>query len=215
MSNAGDDFINAAGNLAYTSVWLKAVVIVLLLISITMTVFAAVLILDRRAEKVVPIVINEATGDALAVDYKVADAAGEQRSPVEVRKFCEDFLSDAFTFNRFTVKSNLDKLANHATPDAMSQIRESLNLPKRSEQINRNAQGLFEITNFMIVEARPTLRTQVYFRTRVFNGQGDLIEENQWISIMTIRPVRRSTRSPHGLTVIEYRQTPFKNTTEG
>ena len=210
-----DDFIRSAGNLAYTSTWLKAIAFVLLIISLVMTGFAAVLIIDRRAEHVVPIVINEATGDALAVDYRVTDAAGEERAPVEVRKFCEDFISDAFTFNRFTVRSNLDKLANHATPEAMSQIRESLNLSRRSEQITRNAQGLVEITSFMIIESRPALRTQVYFRTRVFNGMGDLIEENNWLSVMAIRPVRRSARNPHGLIVIEYRQNPFRTTTEG
>ena len=209
-----DDFIRSAGNLAYTGMWLKAIALVLLIISLVMTGFTAVLIIDRRAEHVVPIVINEGTGDALTVDYKVVDAAGEQRAPVEVRKFCEDFLADAFTFNRFTVRSNLDKLANHATPEAMSQIRESLQLSRRAEQINRSAQGLLEITNFMIIESRPVLRTQVYFRTRVFNGAGDLIEENNWVSVMTIRPIRRSARNPHGLIVIEYRQNQFKNTTE-
>jgi hypothetical protein len=210
-----DDFIRSAGNLAYTGMWLKAIALVLLLISLIMTGFTAVLILDRRAEHVVPIVINEATGDALVVDYRVIDATGEQRAPVEVRKFCEDFIADAFTFNRFTVRSNLDKLANHASPEALIQIRESLNIPRRAEQITRNAQGLWEITNFMIVESKPLLRTQVYFRSRVFNGAGDLIEENNWISVITIRPVRRTARNPHGLIIIEYRQTPFKNTTEG
>jgi hypothetical protein len=209
-----DDFIRTAGNLAYTSTWLKLIALVLLIISLVMTGFTAVLIIDRRAENVVPSVINESTGDALTVDYKVVDATGEQRAPVEVRKFCEDFLSDAFTFNRFTVRGNLDKLANHAAPEAMNQIRESLNLPRRAEQINRSAQGLFEITNFMIIESRPTLRTQVYFRTKVYTGSGDLIEENNWIAVMTIRPVRRSTRNPHGLIIVEYRQNQFKTTTE-
>ena len=209
-----DDFIRSAGNLAYTGMWLKAIALVLLVISLVMTGFTAVLIIDRRAEHVLPIVINESTGDALAVDYKVIDATGEQRAPVEVRKFCEDFLADAFTFNRFTVKSNLDKLANHATPEAMSQIRENLQLSHRAEQISRSAQGLLEITNFMILESRPVVRTQVYFRTRVFSGAGDLMEENNFVSVMTIRPVRRSARNPHGLVVIEYRQSFFKNTTE-
>jgi hypothetical protein len=209
-----DDFIRTAGNLAYTSTWLKLLAFVLLIISLVMTGFAALLIMDRRAENIVPIVINEATGDSLVVDYKVVDAAGEQRSPVEVKKFSEDFLSDAFTFNRFTVKSNLEKLASHSTPEALSQIRESLNLPRRAEQINRSAQGLLEITSFMILESRPAIRTQVYFRTRVFSGSGDLIEENNWLSVITIRPVRRSTRNPHGLIIIEYRQNPFKTTTE-
>jgi len=205
-----DDFIRSAGNLAYTGTWLKGIALALLIVCLVMAGLVTVLIIDRRAEHVLPIVINEATGDALAVDYKVVDATGEERSPVEIRKFCEDFLSDAFTFNRFTVKSNLDALANHTTPEAMSQIRESLNLPRRAEHIGRNAQGLLDVSSFMITESRPVVKTQIYFRTKVFNQTGDLIEENNFISIMTIRAVRRSVRSPHGLVVIEYRQSPFK-----
>jgi len=204
-----DDFIRSAGNLAYTSTWLKGIAATLLLICLALTIGLVVLVINRSTEQVVPIVINEGTGDALAVDYKVVDATGEHRAPVEVRKFCEDFLSDAFTFNRFTVRSNLDALANHATPEALSQIRESLDLPRRSEFIGRNSQGMFEITNFMITDSRP-LRTQIYFRTRVFANTGELIEENNWVSIMTIRPVRRSSRNPHGLIVYEYRQNRYR-----
>ena len=204
-----DDFIRSAGNLAYTSTWLKGIAATLLLICLALTIGLVVLVINRSTEQVVPIVINEGTGDALAVDYKVVDATGEHRAPVEVRKFCEDFLSDAFTFNRFTVRSNLDALANHATPEALSQIRESLDLPRRSEFVGRNSQGMFEITNFMITDSRP-LRTQIYFRTRVFANTGELIEENNWVSIMTIRPVRRSSRNPHGLIVYEYRQNRYR-----
>jgi len=208
-----DDFIRSAGNLAYTSAWLKLIALSLLIMCLVLTGAVIVLIIDRRAEHVIPIAINQATGDAMAVDYKVVDAAGEERAPVEVRKFCEDFLSDAFTFNRFTVRTNLEALSNHATPEAMSQIRESLNLPRRSEFLGRNAQGLFEISSFMITDSRP-LKTQIYFQARVFNGSGELIEESNWISIMTIRPVKRSSRNPHGLIVIEYRQTPFRKISE-
>jgi hypothetical protein len=171
-------------------------------------------IIDSRAEHVIPIVVNHATGDALAVDYKVIDATGEERSPVEVRKFCADFLSDAYTFNRFTVRSNLESLANNATPEALSQIRESLNLPRRAEHVGRNAQGLFEITSFLITESQPVIKTQVYFSSKVFATTGELIEENNWLSVMTIRPVRRSARNPHGLIIIEYRQSPFKPVSE-
>ena len=208
--SASDDFIRSSGNLAYVNIWLKLIALVLLVLCLAMTGVLVVKTIDSRAEHVVPIVINQATGDALVVDYRVIDAAGEERAPVEVRKFVEDFLADAFTFNRFTVQSRLESLARLSTPEALNQIRDSLNLPRRSELISRNAQGLFEITSFMIIESRP-LRTRVYFRTRVFAGGGELIEENTWVSVMTIRPVRRSVRNPHGLIVIEYRQSHFTN----
>ena len=205
-----DDFIRSSGNIAYTNTWLKLTALVLLVMCLALTGALVVQIIDSRTEHVIPIVINQATGDALAVDYRVIDATGEERAPVEVRKFAEDFLADAYTFNRFTVQSRLESLARLSTPEALSQIRDSLNLPRRSELVGRNAQGLFEITSFMIIESRP-LRARVYFRTKVFAGGGELIEENTWVSVMTIRPVRRSTRNPHGLIVIEYRQSHFSN----
>jgi hypothetical protein len=73
-------------------------------------------IVDSRAEHVVPIVINQATGDAIAVDYRVVDAAGEERSPFEVRRFCEDFLAEAYTYNRYTVKTKLESIARWTAP---------------------------------------------------------------------------------------------------
>ena len=206
-----DDFIRSSGNLAYVNTWLKLIALSLLVLSLTLGGTLAIKIIDSRAEHVLPIVINEASGDALVVDYKVIDVAGESRAPVEVRKFCEDFLADAFTYNRFTVQTRLESLSKSTTPEALNQIRDSLNLPRRADLISRNAQGLFEITSFMVTESKPALRTQVYFKTRVFAGTGELIEENNLLAVMTIRPVRRSARNPHGLIVIEYRQSQFTN----
>ena len=145
MSIATDDFIRSSGNLAYVNTWLKLLVLVLLLVSLLLGAALLVKIIDGRKEHVVPIVINQAMGDAIAVDYRVADAAGEERSPVEVRRFCEDFLTEAFTFNRYTVKTNLESIARWTAPEALTQVREALNLPRRAELIARNAQGLAEI----------------------------------------------------------------------
>jgi len=205
-----DEYIRIGGNQGYVNAWLKIMVIVMLFICIALTVALIAMIMDSRNENIIPIVINEATGDAIVVDYRVIDATGEHRSPVEVRKFTEDFLADAYTFNRFTVKSRLDSLARMAVPEALNQINNSLNLPRRSELVNRNAQGLVEITSFMITESRPMIRVQVYFRTRVLAPSGELFEEQSMLAVMTIQAIRRTERNPHGLIVIEYRQNPFE-----
>ena len=205
-----DEYIRIGGNQGYVNAWLKIMVIVMLFICIALTVALIAMIIDSRNENIIPIVINEATGDAIVVDYRVIDATGEHRSPVEVRKFTEDFLADAYTFNRFTVKSRLDSLARMAVPEALNQINNSLNLPRRSELVNRNAQGLVEITSFMITESRPMIRVQVYFRTRVLAPSGELFEEQSMLAVMTIQAIRRTERNPHGLIVIEYRQNPFE-----
>lgn len=209
MSN--EDYIHSSGSLAFTNVWLKMMVVVLLIVCLGLTGLLAVKIIDSRKENIIPIVINQATGDALVVDYKIIDAQGEERAPVEVRKFCEDFLADAYTYNRFTVKSRLDALSKSAAPEALNQINNNLNLPRRSELVARNAQGIVELTSFMITESRPTIKTQIYFRIRVLSPNGDVFEENNMLAVMAIRPIRRTERNPHGLIVIEYRQNPFTN----
>ena len=209
MSN--EDYIHSSGSLAFTNVWLKMMVVVLLIVCLGLTGLLAVKIIDSRKENIIPIVINQATGDALVVDYKIIDAQGEERAPVEVRKFCEDFLADAYTYNRFTVKSRLDALSKSAAPEALNQINNNLNLPRRSELVARNAQGIVELTSFMITESRPTIKTQIYFRTKVLSPNGDVFEENNMLAVMAIRPIRRTERNPHGLIVIEYRQNPFTN----
>ena len=206
-----DDFIRLGGNLAYVNAWLKLLTFVLLILCLLLGGALTVKIIDSRNEHVLPIVINEATGDALAVDYKVIDATGEERAPVEVRKFCTDFLSEAFTFNRYTARTHLETLANYAAEGAISQIRENLNLPRRSELIGRNAQGMVEITSFMITESKPMLKVQIYFRSKIFGDDGRAIEDAGQLAVMTIRPVRRSQRNPHGLIVMEYRQNLFNN----
>ncbi len=214
MSTATDDFIRASGNLAYVNTWLKLIAVCLLLVCLMLGTALTVKTIDRRAEHVVPIVINKATGDAIPIDYQVVDAAGEERSPIEVRKFCEDFLAEAYTYNRFTAKTNLESIARWTAPEALSQIREAMNLPRRSELISRSAQGLVEIGNFLITETKPLLNTQTYFHVKAVSPSDEVIEEGNFLAVMIVKPVKRSMRCPHGLIVIEYRQSPFQYKSE-
>jgi hypothetical protein len=214
VSTATDDFIRSSGNLAYVNTWLKMVALMLLLVCLMLGAGLLVKIIDGRAEHVVPIVINQATGDAIAVDYRVVDAAGEERSPFEVRKFCDDFLAEAYTYNRYTVKTKLESIARWAVPEALTQVREALNLPHRAELIGRNAQGLVELSSFLITETKPLLKVQAYFHVKAFSPTDEIIEEGNFLAVLVIKPVKRSTRSPHGLIVIEYHQSPFQNKSE-
>ena len=204
------DYIINEGPVEYVGTWLKIMLLLLVFIIIGLTMALVIKTDEISKEKIIPIVINQATGDAMAVDFAVTDPAGEERAAVEVRKFCEDFLSDAFTFNRFTVRTNLDKVSSHSTPEALSQIRENLNLTQRSNLVSRNSQGMVDITNYIVQETKPNIRLQVYFRTRIFSSEGQLQETNHWVSIITITVTRRTARNPHGLAIIEYRQNPYK-----
>ncbi len=214
MSTATDDFIRSSGNLAYINTWLKLIALVLLLVCLMLGAALIIKIIDGRSEHVVPIVINQATGDALAVDYRVVDAAGEERSPFEVRKFCEDFLTEAYTYNRYTVKTKLESIARWTVPESLTQVREALNLPHRAELIGRNAQSLAELTSFLITETKPLLKVQAYFRVKAFSSSDEAIEESDCLAVLIIKPIKRSSRNPHGLIVIEYRQSPFQSKPE-
>ena len=99
MSASTDDFVRSSGNLAYVNTWLKLICLALLLVCLILAGSLTVKIIDSRTEKVVPIVLSPATGDAVPVDYRAVDAAGDERSPIEVRKFCEDFIGEAYTYN--------------------------------------------------------------------------------------------------------------------
>jgi len=210
MSQSTDDFIRSSGNLAYVNTWLKLIGLVLLLSNIVLGGVLLARIIEGRTERVVPIVINNSTGDAVPVDYAVVDAAGEQRSPVEVRKFSQDLLEDLYTYNRFTVRTKLESLIQWTTPEALIQVKDAINLAHRSEIIARNAQGVFELSNFLITESQPLLKVQMHFRAKALAQTGEVLEEGQFLAVLVIRPVKRSRRNPHGLIVIEYHQSVFK-----
>ena len=210
MSHSTDDFIRSSGNLAFVNTWLKLIVLVLFLTALLLGAVLAVKIVEGRTERVLPIVINQATGDALAVDFSVMDAAGEQRAPVEIRKFCEDFLDELFTYNRFTVRTNLESVVKWATPEALVQIKEAVNLAHRSELMTRNAQGVVEIRGVLITETQPVLKVQVYFQAKALSQTTEVLEEGQFQTVLLIKPIKRSQRNPHGLIVLEYRQSQFK-----
>jgi len=215
MSIATDDFIRSSGNLAYVNTWLKLIALTFLVLCLLLGAALWVKIVDGRTEHVVPIVINQATGDALPVDYRVVDAAGEERSPIEVRRFCEEFLTEAFTYNRYTVKTNLESIARWTAPEALTQVQEALNLPRRAELISRSAQGLAELTSLLITETRPLLKVQAYFGAKALSPADEILEQGKFLAVLAIKPVKRSTRNPHGLIVIEYRQSTFDNKSEG
>jgi hypothetical protein len=97
-----------------------------------------------------------------------------------------------------------------ATPEALIQIKEAINLAHRSELIGRNAQGLVEVRNFLITETQPLLKVQLYFEAKALSQTNEILDDGQFLAVLLIKPVKRSQRNPHGLILIEYRQSIFK-----
>ena len=117
-------------------------------------------------------------------------------------------------YNRYTVKSKLESLSKWTSPEALLQVREVLKLPRRSELLSRNAQGLAEVSSFMVTETKPLIKVQIYFKSRVLSQMDEIVEEGNSLGAFVIKPIKRSTRNPHGLIVIDYRQSPFENNME-
>ena len=59
-------------------------------------------------------------------------------------------------------------------------------------------------------ETQPVLRVQVYFQTKALSQSTGILEEGQFQTVLLIKPIKRSQRNPHGLIVLEYRQSQFK-----
>jgi hypothetical protein len=67
----------------------------------------------------------------------------------------------------------------------------------------------------LITETKPLLKVQAYFRAKALSPVDEVIEEGKFLAVLVIKPVKRSTRNPHGLIVIEYRQSSFEKKSEG
>lgn len=55
----------------------------------------------------------------------------------------------------------------------------------------------------------PAGRVQVYFQTKALAQTDDILDQGRWLAVLLIKPVKRSQRNPHGLIVMEYRQSQF------
>ena len=108
--------------------------------------------------------------------------------------------------------TKLESLAKWASPEALTQLKQAINLPKRSDLLVRNAQGMAEIESLVITGTQPLVRVQVYFQSKALAQTDDILDQGRWLAVLLIKPVKRSQRNPHGLIVMEYRQSQFAAT---
>ena len=76
------DYLLAESPYMVINAWLKVVIAVLSLVVIILSIGLVVKTAQVNKENIIPIVINEATGDAYATNFNVVDPAGESRAPV-------------------------------------------------------------------------------------------------------------------------------------
>ena len=193
----------------------KFIIVVELLIIILLSVYSFKLTGKINEVKPLPIFINKETGSAKAVDFDFIDAKGETRSNAEINDFITGFISDLYTFNRLTVKTNLVNAISKTSAEAAADIKNTLMISKRYDYINRNMQGLVKILSISILEKLPDLKIQVFFRKRLISSDGDSGDISDYFAILRIKPVIRKKGNAHGLLIVEYRENIFLNREEG
>lgn len=192
----------------------KFIIIVELIIIILLSFYSFKLTGKINEVKPLPIFINKETGSAKAVDFDFIDAKGETRSNAEINDFVTGFISDLYTYNRLTVKTNLINSISKTSTEAAADIKNTLLISKRYDHINRSMQGLVTIKSISILEKLPDLKIQVFFEKRLISAGGDSGNISDYFAILRIKPVVRKKGNAHGLLIVEYRENVFLNREE-
>ena len=204
-----DDYIRSTGNMAFANLFLKYALFITGLVCIGLVV--ALIMISRHAGEVktIPIIINEATGESRPIDWRVVDAAGEERKPVEVKYFVQQLLRNVFTYTKYTAATNLTEAFRFCVPDVVLQIKSVIGIETRQNMLNAGDQGLVEIQAVNILQTAPNILVQVYFVQRTIQSVGEPEAQRQVASVR-LKTVPRSEANPAGILVVEYSQAKFE-----
>jgi len=206
----GDDFIRSTGHLAFVNLFLKYAVFVLGLVCLGLTVSLVLLSRHVGEVKPLPIYVNAVTGEARPVDFQAIDARGQERLPVEVEAFVRAYLGSLYTYNRLTVRSNLDEAFAKTAPDAQGQVKRCADLPARADIIGRSGQGLCQVLSVSITESKPNLAVQAIFQKTVLAANDESIQDRRHLAVLRLKVVGRTVANAHGLVVVEYNESEFQ-----
>ncbi len=206
----GDDFIRSTGNLAFVNLFLKYAVFVLGLVCLGLVVSLVLLSRHVGEVKPLPIYVNTVTGEARPIDFKAIDARGQERLPVEVEAFVREYLGSLYTYNRLTVRSNLDEAFAKTAPDAQGQVKRCADLPARADIIGRSGQGMCKVLSVSITESKPNLAVQAIFQKTVLAANDESIQDRRHLAVLRLKVVGRTVANAHGLVVVEYNESEFQ-----
>ena len=187
----------------------RFIIVVELAVIVLLSVFNIRLTAKINEVKPLPIFINRETGSANAVDFDFIDAEGETRSHAEINDFVTGFISDLYTYNRLTVKTNLLNAVYRTSAEAAADIKNTLLISKRYDHINRSLQGLVTVKSIVILEKLPDLKIHVLFRKRLLTADVVAGDTSDHFAILRIKPVVRKKGNAHGLLIVEYRENIF------
>lgn len=204
-----DDYIRSTGHLAFVNLFLKYALFVLGLVCVGLVV--ALVLISRHAGEVraIPIVINEATGESWPIDWRVVDAAGEDRKPAEVHYFVRQLLRNIYTYTRYTASSNLAEAFRCCVPDATRQVKHAVNIEARQRELQTGSQGVIEFQAVNILQTSPNILVQCYFSSKTISLQGQTDSQRR-VASLRLKTVPRTADTPSGLLLVEYSQSNFE-----
>jgi len=202
----GDDFIRSTGNMAFVNTFLKFTCLVLAVAVLGLSGMVVYLGASVRNQKPLPIFIDNDSGSARPVDFQAIDAAGENRVEPEIISFANDYIGNLYTYNKYTVKSNLENVLAVSSEEAVNALRRYWKISARQSAISSGGQGLSKIQSSVIVNGLPDLRVQVFFQKMIVGSSGDEGRQTKHVAVLRIKTVVRSVGNPHGLHAIEYRE---------
>ncbi len=204
-----DDYIRSTGHLAFVNLFLKYALFVLGLVCVGLVV--ALVLISRHAGEVraIPIVINEATGESRPIDWRVVDAAGEDRKPAEVHYFVRQLLRNIYTYTRYTASSNLAEAFRCCVPDATRQVKHAVNIEARQRELQTGGQGVIEFQAVNILQTSPNILVQCYFSSKTISLQGQTDSQRR-VASLRLKTVPRTADTPSGLLLVEYSQSNFE-----
>ena len=205
-----NDHIWAIGNSLFMVTLLKGVVLVLSIALVAESIFVVTLLGKVAEVKPLPIFVDREAGTARPVDFSVIDAEGSKRVDAEINDFARDYVTNIYTFTRYTVETNLRRVLDLTADEARNQVQDSVIRSKRNEALSSGYQGVCDIKSISILDAGQTsTRVQVVFVAKQIGFQA-MDSSRKAVATITMKTVLRQRNNAHGLYVVEYRESDIK-----
>jgi hypothetical protein len=206
FTKGANDYITAWGNHRLVNDVLKMMLLMCLVVICVLAGTTAYLAVKTSEVKPLPVLIDPYNGWAKPQKWEIVDAAGDARTANEIRRYCQDFIETLYTYNKFTVESNLSKVITVCDQQVRPIIKQYVEKTKVPEVVSRGGQGLCHVQTVLIQNNLPDLRVQVYFQKEIHRGEVVDVQKTTHVAVMRIKTILRTFDNAHGLLIVEYRE---------
>lgn len=207
LTRGTSDYITAWGNHRLVNDVLKVMLLACIFVIVVLAGTVSYLAVKTSEQKPLPVFIDPYNGWAKPQKWEIVDASGDQRIANEIRRFSQDFIETLYTYNKFTVESNLRKVIELCDPEVKIIIRRYVESSDLPETVSRGGQGLCKVQTVIIQQNLPDLRVQIFFSKEIHRGEIVDVDKSNYVAMMRIKTILRTFDNPHGLQIVEYRET--------